>query len=136
MGLRTRNKVSADFSMSSMTDIVFLLLIFFMLTSTLVTTNALDLVLPSSNSKSVKKETISVSINQALVHMVDNVVVSPESMESVIKQHLADAMAKNGTDDKVIILRVEKGVPIEYAVKVMDIAYKNQYKIVLATKPE
>jgi hypothetical protein len=48
MNLRGRNKVSAEFNMSSMTDIVFLLLIFFMLTSTMVTTNALDLVLPKA----------------------------------------------------------------------------------------
>ncbi len=68
MALRTRNKVSPNFSMSSMTDIVFLLLIFFMLTSTLVTTNALDLVLPSSKAKSVKKQTVSVSIDKNLKH--------------------------------------------------------------------
>ena len=130
MGLRTRNKVSPNFNMSSMTDIVFLLLIFFMLTSTLVTTNALDLVLPSSNSKSVKKQTVSVSIDKALKHYVDQDEVSTGSMENLIHQRLADA------EDKVIVLRVEKGVPIEYAVKVMDIAYQNKYKIVLATKPE
>lgn len=113
-----------------MTDIVFLLLIFFMLTSTLVTTNALDLVLPSSNSKSVKKQTVSVSIDKALKHYIDQDEVSVGSMENLIHQRLADA------EDKVIVLRVEQGVPIEYAVKVMDIAYQNKYKIVLATKPE
>jgi biopolymer transport protein ExbD len=113
-----------------MTDIVFLLLIFFLITSTLVTTNALDLVLPSSNSKSVKKQTVSVSIDKGLNHFVDRDQVSVGSMENIIHQRLANA------DDKVIVLRVEKGVPIEYAVKVMDIAYQNKYKIVLATKPE
>ncbi|MDP6908947.1 MAG: biopolymer transporter ExbD, partial [Flavobacteriales bacterium] len=76
MGLRTRNKVSPNFNMSSMTDIVFLLLIFFMLTSTLVTTNALDLVLPSSKAKSVKKQTVSVSIDKKLNHYVDQDKVS------------------------------------------------------------
>lgn len=130
MGLRTRNKISPNFNMSSMTDIVFLLLIFFLITSTLVTTNALDLVLPSSNSKSVKKQTVSVSIDKRLNHFVDRDQVSVGSMENIIHQRLANA------DDKVIVLRVEKGVPIEYAVKVMDIAYQNKYKIVLATKPE
>ncbi len=130
MGLRTRNKVSPNFNMSSMTDIVFLLLIFFMLTSTLVTTNALDLVLPSSKAKSVKKQTVSVSIDKKLNHYVDQDKVSAGSMENMIHQRLSKA------DDKVIVLRVEEGVPIEYAVKVMDIAYQNKYKIVLATKPE
>ncbi len=130
MGLRTRNKVSPNFNMSSMTDIVFLLLIFFMLTSTLVTTNALDLVLPSSKAKSVKKQTVSVSIDKKLNHYVDQDKVSAGSMENMIHERLSQA------DDKVIVLRVEEGVPIEYAVKVMDIAYQNKYKIVLATKPE
>ena len=130
MGLRTRNKVSPNFNMSSMTDIVFLLLIFFMLTSTLVTTNALDLVLPSSKAKSVKKQTVSVSIDKSLNHFIDTDPVDSRSMESVLRQRLANA------EEKVIVLRVEQGVPIEYAVEVMDIAYQNQYKIVLATKPE
>ncbi len=130
MGLRTRNKVSPNFNMSSMTDIVFLLLIFFMLTSTLVTTNALDLVLPSSKSKSVKKQTVSVSIDRNLNHYVDRDRVSVGSMENTIHQRLSTA------EDKVILLRVEQGVPIEHAVKVMDIAYRNRYRIVLATRPE
>ena len=129
MALRTRNKVSPNFNMSSMTDIVFLLLIFFMLTSSLVTTNALDLVLPSSKSQSVKKQTVSVSIDKNLNHYVDRDKVSVAVMENMIHERLSDA------EDKVIVLRVEKGVPIEYAVKVMDIAYQNQYKIVLATDP-
>ncbi len=130
MGLRTRNKVSPNFNMSSMTDIVFLLLIFFLITSTLVTTNALNLVLPSSKSKVVQKQKVSVSIDKGLNYYVDMDPVSVGSMENVLHQRLANA------DDKVIVLRVEKGVPIEYAVKVMDIAYQNKYKIVLATKPE
>lgn len=130
MALRTRNKVDPTFNMSSMTDIVFLLLIFFMLTSTLVTTNALDLVLPSSKAKSVKKQTVSVSIDKTLNHFVDMDKVDPAFVESMLQSRLATA------EDKVIVLRVEQGVPIEYAVKVMDIAYRNQYKIVLATKPE
>jgi biopolymer transport protein ExbD len=130
MGLRTRNKVDPTFNMSSMTDIVFLLLIFFMLTSTLVTTNALDLVLPSSKAKSVKKQSVSVSIDKGLNHYIDTDKIDARSMESVLRQRLANA------EEKVIVLRVEQGVPIEYAVEVMDIAYQNQYKIVLATKPE
>lgn len=130
MAFRTRNKVSAAFNMSSMTDIVFLLLIFFMLTSTLVTTNALDLVLPSSKAKSVKKESISVSITKDLKYYLDRDPVESAFVESMLKQRLS------AMDDKVIVLRVEQGVPIEYAVEVMDIAYRNQYKIVLATKPK
>ena len=64
MNLRGRNKVNPNFNMSSMTDIVFLLLIFFMLTSTLVSPNALKLLLPSSKAKTLEKQTISISINK------------------------------------------------------------------------
>ena len=130
MAIRSRNKVSADFNMSSMTDLVFLLLIFFMLTSTLVTTNALDLVLPSSKATSVKKQTVSVSITKDLMHYIDQDQVDPAFVESLLKKRL------DASEDKVVVLRVEKGVPIEHAVMVMDIAYRNQYKIVLATQSE
>ena len=130
MPLTTRNKVNASFSMSSMTDIVFLLLIFFMLTSTLVTTNALDLVLPNSNSKVVDKQTVSVSIDKNLVHYIDRDEVEASFMESTLLSRLSDA------EDKVVVLRVEQGVPIEYAVSIMDIAYRNRLKVVLATQPE
>ncbi len=130
MNLRSRNKVSANFSMSSMTDIVFLLLIFFMLTSTLVTTNALDLVLPQSKAKTVKKQSTSVSIDKNLNYFIDRDRVEPELLESLLLGQLG------GDDESTIVLRVEQGVPIEYAVTVMDIAYRNQFKIVLATDPK
>ncbi|MCE2496150.1 MAG: biopolymer transporter ExbD [Flavobacteriales bacterium] len=130
MNLRSRNKVSANFSMSSMTDIVFLLLIFFMLTSTLVTTNALDLVLPQSKAKTVKKQSTSVSIDKNLNYFIDRDRIEPELLESMLVNQLG------GDAESTIVLRVEKGVPIEYAVTVMDIAYRNQFKIVLATAPK
>lgn len=130
MNLRSRNKVSADFSMSSMTDIVFLLLIFFMLTSPVITPEALDLVLPKAKGKTTTVQNISVSITKDLQVYIDNERVSNSALESTLKQRLA------GVEDPTIILRAEEGVPIEKAVKVMDIANRNKYKIVLAVKPE
>ena len=128
MALRSKNKVSAAFSMSSMTDIVFLLLIFFMLTSTLVTTNALDLVLPNSTAQTVKKQRVSVSINENFEYFIDKEVVELKYIETQLIDKLA------GQDEQVVVLRVDKSVPIEYAVEVMDIAYRNKFKIVLATQ--
>jgi biopolymer transport protein ExbD len=128
MALRSKNKISATFSMSSMTDIVFLLLIFFMLTSTLVTTNALDLVLPNSNAQTVKKQRVSVSINAELEYFIDKEFVQLKFIERQLVQLLA------GQEEQVLVLRVDKSVPIEYAVEVMDIAYRNKFKIVLATQ--
>ena len=128
MALRSKNKVSAAFSMSSMTDIVFLLLIFFMLTSTLVTTNALDLVLPNSTAQTVKKQRVSVSINENFEYFIDKEAVEIKYIEAQLIDKLA------GQDEQVVVLRVDKSVPIEYAVEVMDIAYRNKFKIVLATQ--
>ena len=128
MALRSKNKVSASFSMSSMTDIVFLLLIFFMLTSTLVTTNALDLVLPNSTAQTVKKQRVSVSINENFEYFIDKEAVELKYIEAQLIDKLT------GQDEQVVVLRVDKSVPIEYAVEVMDIAYRNKFKIVLATQ--
>ena len=128
MALRSKHKLSAAFSMSSMTDIVFLLLIFFMLTSTLVTTNALDLVLPNSTAQTVKKQRVSVSINEDLEYFIDKEAVELRYIEAQLIDKLA------GQDELVVVLRVDKSVPVEYAVEVMDIAYRNKFKIVLATQ--
>jgi len=130
MNLRSRNKVSADFSMSSMTDIVFLLLIFFMLTSPSITPEALDLILPKAKGKTTNKSNLSVSITKDLQVYIDNDRVSNSALESTLITRLA------GVEDPTIILRAEEGVPIEKAVNVMDIANRNKYKIVLAVKPE
>jgi biopolymer transport protein ExbD len=128
MAFKSRNKVSAVFSMSSMTDIVFLLLIFFMLTSTLVTTNALDLVLPNSTAQTVKKQRVSVSINENLEYYIDKKQVQLQYIESLLIDKLI------GQAEKVVVLRVDKSVAIQHAVEVMDIAYRNKFKIVLATQ--
>jgi len=128
MALRSRNKVSANFNMSSMTDIVFLLLIFFMLTSTLVSPNALKLLLPNSKAKTLEKQTISISITKDIDYYVNENQVSLNSLE----QELSILLDKE--KEPGIILHTDKTVAIEHVVKVMDIAYRNKYKIVLATK--
>ena len=127
MSLRSRNKVSANFSMSSMTDIVFLLLIFFMLTSTLVSPNALKLLLPNSKARTLEKQTLSVSITPEIDYYVGDKQVAIENLEQELKLELA------GQEEPAIVLHADKTVDIEYAVKVMDIAYRNKYKVVLAT---
>ena len=129
MGLRSRNKVSANFNMSSMTDIVFLLLIFFMLTSTLVSPNALKLLLPSSKAKTLEKQTISISITKDIDFYINENKVKAASIEQELK-----LLIKN-EKESAIILHTDKTVAIEHVVKVMDIAYRNKYKIVLATTP-
>jgi len=130
MGLRSRNKVSADFNMSSMTDIVFLLLIFFMLTSTLVSPNALKLLLPSSKARTLEKQTVSVSITKDIDFFINKNKVQEVNIERELRLKL------DNTTEAAIILHADKTVDIEHVVKVMDIAYRNKYKIVLATTPK
>ena len=129
MALRSRNKVTPNFNMSSMTDIVFLLLIFFMLTSTLVSPNALKLLLPNSKSKTLEKQTISISIDKDINFYIDENQVDITELETRLINILSSEL------EPAIILHSDKSVDIEHVVKVMDIAYRNNYKIVLATDP-
>ena len=130
MNLRGRNKVSVEFSMSSMTDIVFLLLIFFLLTSPAITPEALDLILPKAQGKTSNVQKASVSITKDGNYYVDNVRVSEYGIEEELKKILTSEQ------EPTIILRVEEGVPIEDAVYVMDIANRNSFKVVLAVRPK
>ena len=130
MNIRGRNKINPNFNMSSMTDIVFLLLIFFMLTSTLVTVNALDILLPKAQGKTENKKSTAVSITKKLDYYVDKKKVR----ESEIEKYLLDNLSIN--DNPTIVLRAEEGVPIEKAVKVLDIANRNKIKVILAVRPK
>ncbi|MDB2606933.1 biopolymer transporter ExbD [Zobellia sp.] len=127
MKLKGRNKVSPDFSMSSMTDIVFLLLIFFMLTAN--SPNALDLLLPKAKGKSTNTQNVSVSIDENLQYFVNNEKINGEYIEIELKKAL------EGQDKPTIILRAEENVAIKEAVNVMDIANRNSYKVILAVRP-
>ncbi|WP_353779898.1 biopolymer transporter ExbD [Winogradskyella sp. 3972H.M.0a.05] len=129
MNIRGRNKVTPEFNMSSMTDIVFLLLIFFMLASTLVTTNAIDIILPKASGKTENKRSVAVSIKKDLTYYIDQKRVGL----SVLEGELISALASQ--DQPTIVLRAEKSVPVDNVVKVMDIANRNKFKVILAVKP-
>jgi len=127
MKLKGRNKVSPDFSMSSMTDIVFLLLIFFMLTAN--SPNALDLLLPKAKGKSTNTQNVSVSIDKNLQYFVNSERINGEYIEIELKKAL------EGQEKPTIILRAEESVAIKEAVNVMDIANRNNFKVILAVRP-
>lgn len=129
MNIRGRNKVTPEFNMSSMTDIVFLLLIFFMIASTLVTTSAIDILLPKASGKTENKKSVAVSITKDLRYYVDQKLVG----ESVLENELVDVLSSK--DQPTIVLRAEKTVPVDNVVKVMDIANRNKFKVILAVKP-
>ena len=130
MNFRGRNKVTPEFNMSSMTDIVFLLLIFFMIASTLVTTNAIDILLPKASGKTENKKSVAVSIKKDLTYYIDQKRVG----ESVLENELMAALSSK--EKPTIVLRAEKSVPVENVVKVMDIANRNKFKVILAVKPK
>jgi len=128
MNLRGRNKINPTFNMSSMTDIVFLLLIFFMLTSTLVTVSAIDVLLPKAGGKTENSSSIAVSITSKSLFYIDKTKVSAINLESEI-------LKKIGTDkQKTIIIRGDKEVPYRNIMKVIDIANRNKLKMILAVK--
>lgn len=129
MNLRGRNKISPEFNMSSMTDIVFLLLVFFMLSSPVVTPEALDLILPSAKGKTTSQQDVAVSIDEH-----NNVYVNKQKVEkSTLELELQKLL--NGQENPTIILRTAQNLPIQDAVDVMSIANRNKYKLILAVKP-
>lgn len=111
-----------------MTDIVFLLLIFFMIASTLVTTDAIDILLPKASGKTENKKSVAVSITKELDYYIDRQLVG----ESVLEPELISAMKNQ--EKPTIVLRAEKSVPVDNVVKVMDIANRNKFKVILAVQ--
>ena len=129
MKLKRHTGAEATFQMSSMTDIVFLLLIFFMVTSTLVAPNALKLLLPQSNSQTSAQAITTVSITHDLAYYVEQTPVPIGQMEGYLQRKLAHEA------EPPISLHVDRSVPMEAVVKVMNIAKDNRYKLILATAP-
>ena len=136
MAIKTRNKIGVSFNSSSMSDLVFLLLIFFMLTSTLVAPNAIKLLLPSSNSKTLAKQTITVYINDRFQYYIEETPVIDDELASSINARIA------GQNDATIVLRSDKTVPVQYVVNVIDAvneinnATQQNHKVILATSPK
>ncbi|MCK4569813.1 MAG: biopolymer transporter ExbD [Bacteroidales bacterium] len=136
MAIQTRNKRKAEFSMASMSDLVFLLLIFFMLTSTLVAPNAIKLLLPNSNSKTMSKQTVTIYINDKYQYFVNENRVSDLQLQDRIDNKIA------GQIDASIVLRSDRSVPLQYVVNVIDAVnninkkYNTKHKVILATQPK
>ena len=133
MAIKSRNKVEPTFNSSSMSDLVFLLLIFFMLTSTLVAPNAIKLMLPSSNSKTMAKQTVTVYVNDQFQYYVDETTADETQLVDLIN-------SKIGNDSQAtVVLRSDKTVPVQYIVNVIDAvneinnATGNNHKVILAT---
>jgi biopolymer transport protein ExbD len=130
MAISSRNKVSINFSSTGMTDVVFNLLIFFMLTSTLVHPTALKLLLPKGSSQTSAKPQTTVSITRDQKYFIEQQPVTLQDLEKALKQKLGS------NPETYISLHADKNVPFESVVAVLNIAQANNYKLIIATSPK
>ena len=136
MAIKSRNKTKVEFNMASMSDLVFLLLIFFMITSTLISPNAIKLLLPNSSSKTMSKQNITVYINDEFNYYLDKRRIEENNLPSVLAQALLEY------DQGTVVLRSDKSVPVQYVVTVIDAVNQvnkgrlTKHKVILATKPK
>ena len=129
MKLQTRNKVDAAFSMASMTDLIFLLLIFFMLTSSFVTPSGLPVNLPTSKASTIEVQKVSVTVTKDLQFFVNEKKVSKVTLETELKNKL-------GGPKGVVILHIDESVPTREMVFVAGIATALEARVSIATKPK
>lgn len=135
MALKRRTKVNEAFSMASMTDVIFLLLIFFMVTSTVVIPNAIKVTLPQAQKQTAAKPLTRVTIDANLNYYVafgkqKEVQVSFDE----ITPFLQDSYAKE--PEMFVSLYADETVPYKEIVKILNIANENKFKMVLATRPQ
>ena len=135
--IKTRNQIKIETSSSSMSDLVFLLLIFFMITSTLIAPNAVKLMLPESSSRTMAKQNVTVYIDREHNFYVGEVAVPVSDLQRNI-----EAGIEAGIEDACVVLRADKDVPVQDVVNVID-AVNNinnntgtKHKVILATSPK
>lgn len=138
MSIQKTSKVSADFSMSSLTDIIFLLLIFFLLTSTVVAPNALKLVLPKHSEQTLAKQTINVYIDADNNYAISE--PDGSGMESIdpsnLEQILSKKLASYPKYEATIVIKADENIPIKDITAIMSIGNRIRQKVILATAHE
>ncbi len=135
MAIKARNTRNIQFTMASMSDLVFLLLIFFMLTSTLIAPSAIKLLLPSSDSRTMSPQTVTVYIDEnRQLYLEEN----PVDLEGL---HAGLVSSLEGHAEGAVVLRSDQSVPVQYVVNVIDVVeqinstYRVKHKVILATQP-
>jgi len=130
MNLQSKHKVETSFNFSSIADIIFLLLIFFMLTSSFVTPSGLPVNLPSSKTANIVLQRVNVTITPDLRYYINDELVARDALEAALSAELAEA------DQGVVVLNVDKSVSVEHLVRVAGIAASLNAKVSIATQPE
>ncbi|MDY0016200.1 MAG: biopolymer transporter ExbD [Bacteroidales bacterium] len=138
MSIRIQNKRGIEFNLSTQADLVFLLLIFFMITSTFVSPNAIKLLLPESTSKTMAKQNFEVYIDENLEYAIkegkDLMAVDENLLQSAVQERLI-----KHPDDASVVVRADKSVPVQNIVYVIDAVngvnemYNRKHKVILAT---
>lgn len=131
MALKKRNKTSAEFSMASLTDVIFLLLIFFMLSSQLVSIDPFEL--PKSDSKTVAPTNVVVSIQKNGIHKLNGTEVSARALERALQQAVAGVENKK---DLTVTIVAEVGTSFDYVTDVMEMAARLRARAIIATQPK
>jgi biopolymer transport protein ExbD len=129
MDLKTRNKVEVSFSMASMTDLIFLLLIFFMLTASLVTPSGLPVNLPTSKASTIEVQKVSITVTKDLQYYVNDQKVTKDNLESALKPLLSSPQG-------VVVLHIDESVPTKELVFVAGVATSLEARVTIATKPK
>ena len=127
MAIKRNSKVETSFGASAMTDMMFLLLIFFIVLTTLINTNALDIMLPKSSNKVTDKASISMSITADLKYYIGSEEVPFDQVEEKLKEKL------KGTEKPLIMLNIDKRVSVDEFAKIMNIAKSNNFALYMMT---
>ena len=136
MAIKSQNKISTEFSMISVVNIVFLLLIFFLVSSTFISPNAIRLQLPSGSGQIISKQNTTVLIDDSNHFFVNKTPVTNENLQQLLSQSLI------GQTEGVIVVRADKSVPLQNIVTVIDAVtqmnklMKTRHKVILATSPK
>ncbi|MBQ6068901.1 MAG: biopolymer transporter ExbD [Bacteroidales bacterium] len=135
--IETRNKLTIENNNSTMSDLVFLLLVFFMMTSTLISPNAVKLLLPESGSKTMAKQNVTVYIDENHQFQVGDIPTDADGLQPLIASGI-----EPGITDACVVLRSDKTVPVQYVVNVIDAVNAineqtgSKHKVILATSPK
>jgi biopolymer transport protein ExbD len=128
MNLRNRKRRGVEVYTSSLSDIMFFLLLFFLITSTLATPNVLKLLLPNSKTSSQSiKHPLVISVTKDLQYAVNNTPVLIDQLEPTVKSLIANQT------DPTALLKIDKTVQLQNLVELLDIGNRNKIKMVLAT---
>ena len=130
MAIESRHKINKNFAMSGMTDIVFLLLIFFMIASTLISPTARNVTLPESNNQTQANPVLVVSIDQQKIIYVDDQAYTLAELEGVLRKKL-----EGYGEAPTVRLNADRDLNMEEVFAFLDIARRNRYKVILGTKP-